>query len=66
MYNGGSGFSDNFELDRANLKNHFQVGILTFLGPLGVEAMILMEKVDIFNICIFMPGPYNYINSRNI
>ena len=29
MYNGGFDNFDNFDLDRANLKNHFQVGTLT-------------------------------------
>ena len=55
MYNGGFDNFDNFDLDRANLKNHFQVGTLTSLGPLDVGAMILVQEVDIFNICLFIP-----------
>ena len=58
MYNGGSEFSDNFDLDRANLKNYFQVGTLTSLGLLDVGAMILVQEVDIFKICLFMPRVY--------
>ena len=58
MYNGGSDYFVNFDLDRANLKNPFQVAILTFLGPLDVGAMILVQEVDIFNICLFIPGVY--------
>ena len=56
MYNGGFDYFDNIDLDRANLKNLFQVAILTSLGPLDVGAMILVQKVDIFNICLFIPG----------
>ena len=58
MYNGGFDNFDNFDLDCANLKNHFQVAILTSLGPLDVEAMILVQKVDIFKNCLFIPGVY--------
>ena len=58
MYNGGFDYCDNFDLDRANLKNNFQVAILTSLGPLDVGAMILVQEVDIFNICLFIPGVY--------
>ena len=53
MYNGGSGFSYNFELDRVNLKNHFQVAILTFLGLLDVGEMILCRKLT-FSIFAFL------------
>ena len=53
MYNGGSEFNDNIDLDRANLKNHFQVGTLSSFGPLDVGAMILVQKVAIFNICLY-------------
>ena len=56
MYNGGFDHFDHFDLDRANLKNYFQVGTLTSLGPLDVGAMILVQEVDIFNNCLFIPG----------
>ena len=56
MYNGGFDYFDNFGLDRANLKNNFLVGTLTSLGPLDVGAMILVQEVDIFNICLFILG----------
>ena len=60
MYNGGFDNFDNFDLDRANLKNNFQVGTLTSLGLLDVGAMILVQEVDIVNICLFNPRVYLY------
>ena len=55
-YNGGFDYLDNFDLDRANLKNLFQVVILTSLGPLDVGAMILVQEVDILKIAYLSPG----------
>ena len=62
MYNGGFDYFDNFDLDRANLKNHFQVAILTSLGPLDVGAMILVQEVDIFNNCLIYPRGLFVVN----
>ena len=58
MYNGGFDNFNDFDLDRANLKNHFLVGILTSIIRLDVGAMVLVQEVYIFKNFLSIPGVY--------
>ena len=42
---------------RADLKNHFQIGLLVSLGPPHIGTTTQGEAKIIFQKSIFMPGP---------
>ena len=55
---GNQHFYENFDMARADLKNHFQIGLLVSLGPPHIGTTTQGEAKIIFQKSIFMPGPY--------